>query len=531
MGGGFLINRDGYVATNFHVMEDCEMAEAEFRDGERVRISGYRAFDAKRDIAIVQIETVPHGAVPLELASRLDVKQGASVVAMGHPRGLRFTATEGIVNAIQKTSDLPADIRSDLKSPDDQIWIQSSAKMFPGSSGGPLLSRSGKVVGINSWITVDIDFGFALAVQHLTELASQAGSEVLELAEVNRKNRGENDLFDPQVEAIHKDYVRNYEEFRRRLKAAKSEAEVEKLLVSENPARRDVPRLLKIASENPKTSTAFEAMFVALVLLSDYYPQSSAIAPLHQVTSQLLRDHLEDDAFDIAVELVGDFDLTPAKNFLTEVINRSPDKETQGIACLLLARLLIASEKPGPKVEGIRLLERVINEFSDVVLRDKPIVKEAERVLFAERHLAIGVKAPEIIGRDVAGNEFKLSDHRGKVVMLSFFANWSSHCTSMYRNERRMVELQQGRPYVLLGVNCDPESVLDRLVATEIVTWRCWADGVGGPIFTEWQVDELPMIYLIDHQGIIRHKFDEVPDSEDIDRALAQMVGKVRGGR
>lgn len=536
MGSGFLISPDGLVATNFHVMEEGATAEAEFRDGGRVPITGYRAFDQKRDLAIVQLESVPADAVPLELAGNLEVKQGSSVVAMGHPRGLRFTATEGIVSAVHKTSELPPDLRRQMECPDDQVWIQTSATIFSGNSGGPLLSRSGKVVGINSWITRDVNFGFASAIQHLIELKSQVKEAVLGLAEVNRQGRADDTVLslgelDPKVKAVHEEFQRSLEEFQVRLTTAKSAEEFKRILTSNNPARRDAPRLFNIANENPKTQTAYHALILSLAMLRQYYPESTATSVMQQVTAQLLRDHLEEKSFVTAVMLAGTSDLPAAKNFLTEVISKSSDKDVQGIACFFLARSLIATDKPGPKKEGIRLLERVVNEFSDVVIRSTPIVEEAQRMLFAAQHLSIGSEAPEIIGRDADGNEFKLSDYRGKVVMLDFFANWCPHCTKMYPLERIMVEKQRNKPYVLLGVNCDQEGVLQQLIQEKKVTWQCWVDGEGGPISQEWQLTGFPMIYIIDHEGIIRYQFNGAPDPEVIDRALAQLVGKVGGSK
>ena len=536
MGSGFLISSDGLVATNFHVMQEGTTAEAEFRDGGRVPITGYRAFDQKRDIAIVQLESVPADAAPLELAGSLDIKQGSSVVAMGHPRGLRFTATEGIVSAIHKTSELPPDLRRQMESPDDQIWIQTSATIFSGNSGGPLLSRAGKVVGINSWITRDVDFGFALAIQHLIELKTQVKDNVLGLAEVNRQGRTDDTVMnlgelDPKVKVIHEEFQRSFEEFQVWLRTAKTAEEQQRILTSNNPARRDVPRLLKIATENAKTPTAYHALILSLAMLRQYFPESTATSAMQQVTAQLLRDHLAEKSIVTAVILVSSSDLPSAKTFLSELIKQSSEKDVQGIACFFLARSLIASDKPGPKKEGVQLLERVVNEFSDVMIRSTPIVDEAQRMLFAEKHLSIGAEAPEIIGKDAEGNEFKLSDYRGKVVMLDFFANWCPHCTKMYPLERIMVEKQRDKPYVLLGVNCDQPGVLEQLIQEKKVTWQCWADGEGGPISTEWQLSGFPMIYIIDHQGIIRYQFNGAPDPEVVDRALAQLVGKVNSGK
>lgn len=132
----------------------------------------------------------------------------------------------------------------------------------------------------------------------------------------------------------------------------------------------------------------------------------------------------------------------------------------------------------------------------------------AEGMLFAMEHLNVGCQAPEIKGRDADGGEFKLSDYRGKVVLLSFSANWCGSCVRMYPLERKLVKTMRERPFVMLSINGDPEiATLRQAIERGEITWRCWWDGGrGGPISTRWHVEGWPTVYVIDAQGIIRHK-------------------------
>jgi hypothetical protein len=100
------------------------------------------------------------------------------------------------------------------------------------------------------------------------------------------------------------------------------------------------------------------------------------------------------------------------------VLERNPDRQVKGLACLQLA--MRARSVPARE----RLLERLIAEFADVPIPDDTLGSLAERQLFALRNLQIGMKAPEIEGRDMDGVALRLSDFRGKVVVLDFWGFW-----------------------------------------------------------------------------------------------------------
>src|SRR5262249_11789421 len=109
-----------------------------------------------------------------------------------------------------------------------------------------------------------------------------------------------------------------------------------------------------------------------------------------------------------------------------------------------------------------------------------------EAALFEMRNLAVGKQAPDIEGEDIDGSRFQLSDYRGKVVMLTFWGNWCGSCRGMVPHERSLVKNLEGRPFVLLGVTCDPDRAgLKEVVKKEEITWRSFWDGDkigGGPI-------------------------------------------------
>jgi peroxiredoxin len=141
-------------------------------------------------------------------------------------------------------------------------------------------------------------------------------------------------------------------------------------------------------------------------------------------------------------------------------------------------------------------------------------------LLFRIRHLSVGKPAPEITGTDAEGRSFKLSDFRGRVVVLDFFADWCPYCARMYAEEGALVKKYAGRPFALLGINGDGPDTLQQLVEQKKVTRRCWSDGRGGPIAQAWQVEVYPTLYVIDRDGIIRQVLSGAPRPGALEQAI-----------
>jgi peroxiredoxin len=97
----------------------------------------------------------------------------------------------------------------------------------------------------------------------------------------------------------------------------------------------------------------------------------------------------------------------------------------------------------------------------------------------------------------------------------------------MYPHERSLVKAMETRPFVLIGVNSDPsKDFLKKVIADEKMTWRSFWDGgnTQGPIATKWNIHGWPTLYVVDHKGIIRHKWVGSPGEEKLDKSLEKLV-------
>lgn len=177
IGSGFVVGSEGIVITNHHVIAGALTASVTFEDKRTARVLGTLALDKQRDVAVLKIDGSGYPA--LELASDLP-RKGESVAAFGSPVGLSFTATEGIISSIRKSEEL-----REYTTKAAGTWIQTSTPISPGNSGGPLVNRSGQVVGANTMTMVHAqNLNFAISSPDIAEVfAASKDKPIIPLAE------------------------------------------------------------------------------------------------------------------------------------------------------------------------------------------------------------------------------------------------------------------------------------------------------------------------------------------------------------
>jgi WD40 repeat protein/S1-C subfamily serine protease len=532
-GSGFLIDDKGLVATNLHVVTNAAKARVvfEFKDGNTAAVKCMRAYDKKMDLAILELDKTPPAAKSLALGAKTLPAPGDTVTAIGHPQGLNFTATNGIVSAIRKASD-----RATVKPEDDQVWLQSTATIGGGSSGGPLLSETGRVIGINTRVLQGQGISFAVHVGHLIDLLAKAKGAKPQPLPGSEGSELYNPLGDlePRVNAMYDEYLNAVNEYNRQLQAATNRFQQALIQKTQNPGPKYAKRFFQIADQNRRSPAGFQALYLACVA-DDATAQGSVFKP---ALDRILEDHAKERWLHQAFQVLYGEDHTSVPAFFREVLKRNPHANVQAAACYYLASWL--KQKPKyDEAEVLGLLKRCTGEFKDVPLEyevderrvEYPVGELAKPMIFAMEHLSIGKKAPEIVGSDVDGKTFKLSDYAGKVVVLDFFADWCPYCVRMYPEERELTAKLEGKPFAILGVNCDSQDTLRQILADKRVTWRCWSDGKGGPIAQTWELEGYPMMFVIDHQGVIRHKFVGQTSPGQLQSVVSELMRSVPGYR
>lgn len=161
LGSGFVIDHEGHIVTNYHVIDDADTIRVRFGEGEVVDATLVGS-DPSSDLSLLKVSADASLLRPLTLADSSTVQVGDAVVAIGNPFGLERTVTAGIVSALQRAVRAPNGFSIDKV-------IQTDAPINQGNSGGPLLDAHGQVIGVNSQIetgggsgTGNVGIGFAV---------------------------------------------------------------------------------------------------------------------------------------------------------------------------------------------------------------------------------------------------------------------------------------------------------------------------------------------------------------------------------
>jgi S1-C subfamily serine protease len=171
-GSGFLIDTEGHVITNNHVVEEADQVEVKLGSSDRTYDAEVVGTDPATDVALLKVDAPVDSLHPLALGDSSKVEVGEAVVAIGNPFGLDRTVTAGIVSAIQRQIEAPNGFSI-------SHVIQTDAAINPGNSGGPLIDSAGRVIGINSQIQTggggggNVGIGFAVPINTAREVVAQ----------------------------------------------------------------------------------------------------------------------------------------------------------------------------------------------------------------------------------------------------------------------------------------------------------------------------------------------------------------------
>lgn len=157
VGTGFVVAADGLIATNLHVIGDARPIGVQLADGAKLEVTDVHASDRFQDLAVLRVNTAGKSLRPMPLADVAEIAEGAPIVMMGNPHGLKHSVVAGVVSGRREI--------------DGRGMLQLAVPIEPGNSGGPVLDEQGRVLGVATMKSaVTENLGFAVEVAALRKL-------------------------------------------------------------------------------------------------------------------------------------------------------------------------------------------------------------------------------------------------------------------------------------------------------------------------------------------------------------------------
>jgi thiol-disulfide isomerase/thioredoxin len=295
-------------------------------------------------------------------------------------------------------------------------------------------------------------------------------------------------------------------------------------------------KALAIAKDDPKGDTGFAA--AEFVVTAAGEAKADGLAEVDAALTLIAENHAANpkvkDLLAPAMRLGAGGD-----KLLLAVSEKATDKEAKGTALFIrgFKAARNAEEEEDDKelaagiAKAVELFEKAVKESPDTKVGRSgstiaELAKKQTQMLKEIVIVAVGKPAPEVESLTLDGKKVKLSDYKGKVVLLDIWATWCGPCRAMIPHERELVKGNADKPFVLVSVSADDKKdTLEKFLEKEPMPWvHWWDEGGESPLFKKYRVRAFPSLFLIDHAGVVREKWVGNPGDDKIDKAVEDLV-------
>ena len=320
-----------------------------------------------------------------------------------------------------------------------------------------------------------------------------------------------------KLDSIRNEFKKLQDDVIQEYKDAKSPEEAQKLIpkIQQNLLklpREDFAKKALALSKTLKSSD--QGSFDSLVFAMSMVARGSNKEIMKEAVDLIVKDHSKNPKM---ASVLGFIATSPdGAAILEKIATKTEDRNIAGLAWYAITENLQQqtgevgikqAEELNKRTEMI--YEKLAKDYADVAMANGrgTIGSTIKAALFELQNLSIGKVAPEVLCLNIDGDkDDKLSNYKGKVVVLDIWATWCGPCKAMIPHEREMNEKLKGKPFAFISISGDDKKeTLTAFLEKEKMPWTHWfADRKG--ILKDWNIRFYPTMYILDHKGVIRAK-------------------------
>ncbi|MBJ7305439.1 MAG: TlpA family protein disulfide reductase [Gemmataceae bacterium] len=320
-----------------------------------------------------------------------------------------------------------------------------------------------------------------------------------------------------KLDSLRNEFKKLQDDVIQEYKDAKSPEEAQKLIpkIQQNLLklpREDFAKKALALSKTLKSSD--QGSFDSLVFAMSMVARGSNKEIMKEAVDLIVKDHSKNPKM---ASVLGFISTSPdGAAILEKIATKTEDRNIAGLAWYAITENLQQqtgevgikqAEELNKRTEMI--YEKLAKDYADVAMANGrgTIGSTIKAALFELQNLSIGKVAPEVLCLNIDGDkDDKLSNYKGKVVVLDIWATWCGPCKAMIPHEREMNEKLKGKPFAFISISGDDKKeTLTAFLEKEKMPWTHWfADRKG--ILKDWNIRFYPTMYILDHKGVIRAK-------------------------
>ena len=318
-----------------------------------------------------------------------------------------------------------------------------------------------------------------------------------------------------KLDSLRNEFKKLQDDVIQEYKDAKSPEEAQKLIpkIQKNLLKLPREEYAKKAIALSKTmQPADQGSFDSLVFAMSMVSRGNNKEIMKEAVDMIVKDHSKNPKM---ISVLGFISSTPdGASVLEKIATKTDDRNLAGLAWYAITEnLQKEAGDVGPKqAEELNkrtemIYEKLAKDYADVSMGRGTIGDTIKAALFELQNLSVGKVAPEVLCLNIDGDkEDKLSNYKGKVVVLDIWATWCGPCKAMIPHEREMNEKLKGKPFAFISISGDDtKETLTSFLEKEKMPWVHWfADRKG--ILKDWNIRFYPTMYILDHKGVIRAK-------------------------